>query len=62
LLHQRLLFLLCLLVLGGLSCFFAPKPALAAPTPPGFTDTPVANVASPTGLAFTPDERLLITT
>jgi len=30
--------------------------------PAGFTDTLVAGVASPTGLAFTPDGRLLVTT
>ena len=28
--------------------------------PPGFSDTAVANVESPTALAFTPDGRLLI--
>ena len=28
--------------------------------PPGFSDTAVADVASPTALAFTPDGRLLI--
>ena len=36
-------------------------PLHAAP-PPGFEDAVVAAVASPTGLAFTPDGRLLITT
>jgi glucose/arabinose dehydrogenase len=30
--------------------------------PPGFTDTLVAGVSSPTALAFTPDGRLLVTT
>src|SRR5258706_147609 len=33
----------------------------AAAPPAGFSDTPVAPVASPTALAFTPDGRLLIT-
>ena len=33
----------------------------ATTTPPGFEDTLVASVLSPTGLAFTPDGRLLIT-
>ena len=37
-----------------------PRPAGALPN--GFTDTFVANVESPTALAFTPDGRLLITT
>jgi glucose/arabinose dehydrogenase len=36
-------------------------PALAAP-PPGFEDTLVTDVGQPTGIAFTPDGRLLITT
>src|SRR5688500_3808911 len=39
--------------------------ALAAPrlasVPAGFTDNLLANVSRPTGLAFTPDGRLLIT-
>jgi hypothetical protein len=30
--------------------------------PPDFVDLAVATVASPTGLAFTPDGRLLVTT
>ena len=34
----------------------------ASPIPPNFEDAAIANVAAPTGLAFTPDERLLITT
>ncbi|MFL6469180.1 MAG: PQQ-dependent sugar dehydrogenase [Pyrinomonadaceae bacterium] len=34
----------------------------APPIPPNFEDVAVATVAGPTGIAFTPDERLLITT
>ncbi|HEX6976486.1 MAG TPA: PQQ-dependent sugar dehydrogenase, partial [Vicinamibacterales bacterium] len=34
---------------------------LVAAIPPGFEDTLVASVESPTALAFTPDGRLLIT-
>src|SRR5262245_49144112 len=35
--------------------------AASAAPPTGFADTPVAAVASPTALAFTPDGRLLVT-
>ena len=37
-------------------------PTSATAVPPGFTDTLVANIDSPTALAFTPDGRLLVTT
>lgn len=37
-------------------------PAIAQVLPPGFSDALVAQIGSPTALAFTPDERLLITT
>jgi len=36
--------------------------AAAAAVPAGFEDTLVASIASPTGLAFTPDGRILVTT
>jgi hypothetical protein len=49
----------CLLVLAAALLVAAP---LAATVPAGFTDVQVAIVASPTGIAFTPDGRLLITT
>src|SRR5918995_5579236 len=38
------------------------KPASAVTTPPNFTDALVANVDSPTAMAFTPDGRMLVTT
>ncbi len=51
------------LLVGLLPLFFNPsKPASALTTPPGFTDTLVSSVASPTALAFTPDGRLLVAT
>ena len=37
-------------------------PKSATAVAPGFTDTLVANIGSPTSLAFTPDGRLLVTT
>ena len=37
-------------------------PTAVGALPNGFTDTFVANVESPTSLAFTPDGRLLVTT
>jgi glucose/arabinose dehydrogenase len=37
------------------------NPAAAA-LPPGFADSPVTSVGSPTAIAFTPDGRMLITT
>jgi glucose/arabinose dehydrogenase len=37
------------------------KPAAAVTTPPNFTDALVANVDSPTAVAFTPDGRMLVT-
>jgi glucose/arabinose dehydrogenase len=46
--------LICVLLLGA-----APK-VEGITLPPGFSDTAVADVASPTALAFTPDGRLLI--
>lgn len=61
-LRSRLL-LICLFLLICLSfSLFAAKPASAATTPSGFADSLVANVGAPTGLAVTPDERLLVTT
>jgi glucose/arabinose dehydrogenase/PKD repeat protein len=39
----------------------AAAPLLAATPPAGFTDALVANLSSPTALAFTPDGRLLLT-
>src|SRR6476661_10886985 len=45
------------LVLTGLSV--ATTAAAAVPT--GFSDTQIASVDSPTGLAFTPDGRMLVT-
>src|SRR4051812_10723813 len=38
-----------------------PTGALAATLPAGFDDTQVATVPQPTALAFTPDDRLLVT-
>ena len=51
-------------LLVGFLPLFSPhsKPASAATTPAGFTDTLVTSVASPTALAFTPDGRLLVAT
>ena len=46
--------LICVLLLGA-----APKVG-GITLPPGFSDTAVADVASPTALAFAPDGRLLI--
>lgn len=61
--QRRRLLLLCLFLLIGLSfSLFAAKPASAATTPSGFADSLVTNVGAPTGLAVTPDERLLVTT
>src|SRR5437870_3691845 len=40
----------------------ATRYAPAATLPPGFTDTVIASIATPTGLAATPDGRILITT
>lgn len=37
------------------------KPAYAASLPPGFEDQPVVNVEAPTTIAFTPDDRMLVT-
>ena len=49
---------------GSLVCLLlaAALPAAAATVPSGFTDTLVVSLGSPTGLAFTPDGRLLVTT
>jgi glucose/arabinose dehydrogenase len=46
----------------SISASTAARPAEAATTPPGFSDALVTSVSAPTGLAFTPDERLLVTT
>lgn len=46
--------LICVLLLGAAS------KVEGITLPPGFSDTAVADVASPTALAFTPDGRLLI--
>lgn len=59
----RCILLLCALSLAGLLCLFAVKSASAAPTTPtDFSDTLVTEVGGPTALAFTPDERMLVTT
>src|ERR671939_31300 len=50
-----------LLALTGLFLGMVPK-AASIPLSPEFTDQLVADVGSPTALAFTPDGRLLITT
>ena len=52
----------CFLFLAFFSS--APRKAnsAASPIPPNFEDVAIATVAAPTGIAFTPDERLLITT
>src|SRR5581483_5242818 len=49
-------------LLGALTGGVAPAPVQAATLPSGFTDGPVAAVAAPTDLAFTPDGRMLVTT
>lgn len=49
------------LVAAGLTVAVSP-PAAAATVPSGFTDAKVADVASPTALAFTADGRMLIAT
>ena len=49
------------LFLGFLPLLFLHLRPASAVTPPGFTDTLVTSVASPTALAFTPDGRLLVT-
>lgn len=46
---------MCLLLADGFK-----KPALAATVPAGFTDSRVAQVDSPTAMAFTPDGRMLV--
>ncbi|MEA2842946.1 MAG: hypothetical protein QOJ69_617, partial [Actinomycetota bacterium] len=49
-------------VAGGLAAIvFSATPAGAA-VPAGFTDDLVTAVTGPTALAFTPDDRMLITT
>jgi glucose/arabinose dehydrogenase len=58
---QRLLWCEAILILTALSsATFTPTAAAAVPS--GFTDTLVAAVAQPEGLAFTPDGRLLVST
>lgn len=57
--------LLSLLVIGLIwAAFFSTKSQLAqaATADPGFTDSLLVNVSSPTGLAFLTDGRMLITT
>ncbi len=49
------------LLVGLLPLLFLHAEPASAVTPPGFTDTRVASVDSPTALAFTPDGRLLVT-
>ncbi|MGH2578466.1 MAG: PQQ-dependent sugar dehydrogenase, partial [Actinomycetota bacterium] len=39
-----------------------PQPARAATIPPNFADSLVTQIGRPTGLAFTPDGRMLVTT
>jgi glucose/arabinose dehydrogenase/PKD repeat protein len=51
-----------LLLLLSLGYWTLPSNALAATVPSGFDDSLVAVVARPTGLAFTPDGRMLIVT
>ena len=48
------------LLAAGMTVALSP-PAVAATVPAGFTDGLVANVASPTAIAFTADGRMLIT-
>ncbi|HWI03661.1 MAG TPA: PQQ-dependent sugar dehydrogenase [Acidimicrobiales bacterium] len=52
--------LLALSVVAG--SVLVPSPPAGAAVPDGFTDTLVASVGGPTGLAFTPDGRMLVTT
>ena len=47
------------LVAGLFTVFLCAKPGMTLPD--DFTDSPVANVSSPTALAFTPDGRMLVT-
>ncbi len=47
--------------LAGALCSLLPAGVGRARTPTGFSDTLVTSVSGPTALAFTPDERLLIT-
>ena len=50
------------LSVAGLASAFALPGSAAAAIPPGFADSLVAAVASPTAVAFTPDGRILVTT
>jgi glucose/arabinose dehydrogenase len=50
------------LALAVTATILGTPPAGAATLPPGFNDELVATVGAPTALAFTPDERVLITT
>ena len=55
---RSLAVVLALALLGGVLAV-AP-PASAATVPPGFSDTFVARVSSPTAIAFMPDGRMLV--
>jgi hypothetical protein len=59
--RRILLALVAGLLVGLLPLLFLHAEPASAVTPPGFTDTRVASVDSPTALAFTPDGRLLVT-
>jgi glucose/arabinose dehydrogenase len=48
-------------LLATLGLVASARPASAATLPPGFTDSLVTAVGSPTALAWTPDGRMLIT-
>jgi glucose/arabinose dehydrogenase len=50
-----------LVKLAGIGALAGAWAGPAAAIPPGFSDTLVAGVSSPTALAFTPDGRLLVT-
>jgi glucose/arabinose dehydrogenase len=62
--YRNTLLALIVGLLAGLlpPLLFHVQPASAIATPPGFTDELVANVDSPTAMAFTPDGRMLVTT
>src|SRR4051794_22803679 len=51
-----------LILVAGLAVVVPGRPSDAATVPAGFTDQHVADVASPTAMAFLPDGRLLVTT
>jgi glucose/arabinose dehydrogenase len=59
--NSKLLALVFSLLVLFIAAVVRVAPALAGP-PPGFEDILVTDVGQPTGIAFTPDGRLLITT